>query len=100
MHPVTGLVEDALAGEEPGGLRASHGLLHRPHPVLLARAHRNRAAAAGDHHAVGAYVEIDIPGEQQIAMRMMDPNTLDLLRMVKDNLDPNGIMNPGNWEVG
>jgi FAD/FMN-containing dehydrogenase len=37
--------------------------------------------------------------EQKRVMEKMDPNTLRLLRMVKKNLDPQGIMNPGNWEV-
>jgi glycolate oxidase len=37
--------------------------------------------------------------EQKMIMQKMDPNTLKLLQMVKRNLDPQGIMNPGNWEV-
>jgi FAD/FMN-containing dehydrogenase len=37
--------------------------------------------------------------EQKMVMQKMDPNTLKLLQMVKRNLDPHGIMNPGNWEV-
>ena len=37
--------------------------------------------------------------EQKMTMQKMDPNTLKLLQMVKRNLDPHGIMNPGNWEV-
>jgi len=37
--------------------------------------------------------------EQKMVMKKMDPNTLKLLQMVKRNLDPQGIMNPGNWEV-
>ena len=37
--------------------------------------------------------------EQKMVMQKMDPNTLKLLQMVKRNLDPQGIMNPGNWEV-
>jgi FAD/FMN-containing dehydrogenase len=37
--------------------------------------------------------------EQRMTMRKMDPNTLKLLQMVKRNLDPQGIMNPGNWEA-
>ncbi|RLB07835.1 MAG: FAD-binding oxidoreductase [Deltaproteobacteria bacterium] len=37
--------------------------------------------------------------EQRLAIERMDPTTLNLMKMIKRNLDPNGIMNPGNWEV-
>jgi len=37
--------------------------------------------------------------EQQMALEKMDPNTRALMKMIKQNLDPLGIMNPGNWEV-
>ncbi|MBT4263183.1 MAG: FAD-binding oxidoreductase [Deltaproteobacteria bacterium] len=36
---------------------------------------------------------------QQIVMEHMEPNTLQLMNNLKNMLDPNGIMNPGNWEV-
>ena len=37
--------------------------------------------------------------EQRIALAKMDPQTARLMKMIKENLDPRGIMNPGNWEV-
>lgn len=37
--------------------------------------------------------------EQKMTMEKMDPNTLKLLQIVKKSLDPQGIMNPGNWEL-
>ena len=37
--------------------------------------------------------------EQRMAMDKMDPTTLGLMKMIKANMDPRGIMNPGNWEV-
>jgi glycolate oxidase len=37
--------------------------------------------------------------EQKLLMDKMDPNTLALMRKIRQLLDPNGIMNPGNWEV-
>jgi glycolate oxidase len=37
--------------------------------------------------------------EQQMALEKMDPNTRALMKMIKQNLDPLNIMNPGNWEV-
>ena len=37
--------------------------------------------------------------EQKMVMERMDPNTLKLMKTIKQALDPNGIMNPGNWEV-
>ncbi len=36
---------------------------------------------------------------QQMMMKQMDPNTVALIHRVKRFLDPNGIMNPGNWEL-
>lgn len=35
---------------------------------------------------------------QQMTMEKMDPNTAELIKKIKFSLDPNGIMNPGNWE--
>ena len=35
---------------------------------------------------------------QQMTMEKMDPNTAALIKKIKTSLDPNGIMNPGNWE--
>lgn len=36
---------------------------------------------------------------QQMEIAKMHPNTAGLIKRVKGLLDPNGIMNPGNWEV-
>jgi len=36
---------------------------------------------------------------QQLILKQMDPHTLQLMSKIRSALDPNGIMNPGNWEV-
>ncbi len=36
---------------------------------------------------------------QQLILAQMEPQTSSLMKKIKDLLDPNGIMNPGNWEV-
>ena len=36
---------------------------------------------------------------QRMILEKMDPNYKKLLKGIKSLLDPNGIMNPGNWEV-
>jgi glycolate oxidase len=36
---------------------------------------------------------------QQLILQHMEPGTYDLMSRVRRLLDPNGIMNPGNWEV-
>ena len=36
---------------------------------------------------------------QQLIMEKMDPNYKKLLKAIKNLIDPNNIMNPGNWEV-
>jgi len=37
--------------------------------------------------------------EQQNILREMESNTVALLKKIKKMMDPDGIMNPGNWEV-
>ncbi len=39
----------------------------------------------------------EVPAQKQI-MERMDPQSLGLVQRVRDLLDPQGIMNPGNWE--
>ena len=36
---------------------------------------------------------------QRLIMDRMEPATKDLMRRIREVLDPDGIMNPGNWEV-
>ncbi|MHA1687752.1 MAG: FAD-binding oxidoreductase [Promethearchaeota archaeon] len=36
---------------------------------------------------------------QKMIMKKMDPNYLKLFQSIRKLLDPNNIMNPGNWEV-
>ncbi len=36
---------------------------------------------------------------QKLVMERLNPGTLNLMKKVRQLLDPNGIMNPGNWEV-
>ena len=36
---------------------------------------------------------------QKLIVEQMDPNYKNLLKTIRNVLDPNGIMNPGNWEV-
>ncbi|MGQ9695989.1 MAG: FAD-binding oxidoreductase [Thermodesulfobacteriota bacterium] len=38
--------------------------------------------------------------EQQMTLERMDKQTRKLLQTIKKVIDPQGIMNPGNWEVG
>ncbi|MBD3211442.1 MAG: FAD-binding protein [Candidatus Lokiarchaeota archaeon] len=38
-------------------------------------------------------------GAQQLILEKMDPNYKYLLETIRNQLDPNRIMNPGNWEV-
>jgi FAD/FMN-containing dehydrogenase len=36
---------------------------------------------------------------QKLLLERLDPNTRELMGKIRKLLDPNGIMNPGNWEV-
>jgi len=46
----------------------------------------------------GVVWKAELPA-QKLMLKRMDPNTRDLMDKIKRTLDPNCIMNPGNWEV-
>jgi glycolate oxidase len=46
----------------------------------------------------GVVWKAELPA-QKLILEKMDPNTRELIGRMKKTLDPNGIMNPGNWEV-
>lgn len=37
--------------------------------------------------------------EQQMILKRMDPGALDLMKTIRRTLDPDGIMNPGQWDI-
>jgi len=72
---------------------------NRADPDMMART--RKALSEGSEFALAAGGVFWKPtiDEQRMAIEKMDPITKDLMKMIKENLDPRGIMNPGNWEV-
>jgi FAD/FMN-containing dehydrogenase len=88
-------------------------LLPNGHSVMLAYSYPfNRAIAEEADRARGALDETnrltlemggvvwkpELPA-QKLILERMDAGTRQLIDKIKKMLDPNGIMNPGNWEV-
>lgn len=38
--------------------------------------------------------------EQQMILKRMHPGTVNLMKTIRQALDPDGIMNPGQWDIG
>jgi len=88
-------------------------LLPNGHSVMLAYSYAfNRAQADEFERARKALdetnkVTLELGGvvwkpelpAQKLILKRMDANTRQLIKRVKKMLDPNDIMNPGNWEV-
>jgi glycolate oxidase len=88
-------------------------LLPNGHSVMLAYSYAfNRAQADEFERARKALddtnkVTLELGGvvwkpelpAQKLILEKMDANTRQLIKRIKKTLDPNDIMNPGNWEV-
>jgi FAD/FMN-containing dehydrogenase len=88
-------------------------LLPNGHSVMLAYSYAfNRAEADEFERARKALEEtnrltLELGGvvwkpelpAQKLILERMDANTRQLIKKIKQTLDPNNIMNPGNWEV-
>jgi FAD/FMN-containing dehydrogenase len=88
-------------------------LLPNGHSVMLAYSYAfNRAEADEFERARKALDEtnrltLELGGvvwkpelpAQKLILERMDANTRQLIKRIKKTLDPNNIMNPGNWEV-
>lgn len=118
IMPVDTYAECCRRGAE---ISARHDIAYTLLARIIGRSHAmmfswsfvfNRADPESVRHAREALYESDdlalelggIPWKpgvygQNAVMQRMDSNTLGLMRKVKELLDPNNIMNPGNWEV-
>jgi FAD/FMN-containing dehydrogenase len=88
-------------------------LLPNGHSVMLAYSYSfNRAYEEEAERARGALddtnrLTLELGGvvwkpelpAQQLILERMDANTRKLIEKIKKTLDPNNILNPGNWEV-
>jgi glycolate oxidase len=88
-------------------------LLPSGHSVMLAYSYAfNRADEEDAERSRGALDEtnrltLELGGvvwkpelsAQKLILEKMDANTRQLMDRIKKTLDPNGILNPGNWEV-
>jgi glycolate oxidase len=72
---------------------------NRKDPDMMERTRKALKEAGNFSLAAGGVFWKPTIYEQKTALEHIDPNTRDLMKMIKKNLDPHGIMNPGNWEI-
>ena len=72
---------------------------NRADPDMMERTRKALQDAAEFALAAGGVSWKPTIDEQRMIIQRMDPNTWNLMKMIKTNLDPQGIMNPGNWEI-
>ncbi len=68
---------------DPGSMREAREALHETDDLVI--------ELGGVIWKPGTY-------GQQLIIERLDPGTRALMRRIKEVLDPEGIMNPGNWE--
>jgi len=72
---------------------------NRADPDMMARTRKALEEGSDFALAAGGVFWKPTIDEQRMTIEKMDPVTKGLMKMIKENLDPQGIMNPGNWEV-
>jgi glycolate oxidase len=72
---------------------------NRADPDMMERAKKALHEASEYVLEVGGLFWKPTVDEQHLALEKMYPATIKLMKMIKEHLDPHGIMNPGNWEI-
>jgi glycolate oxidase len=114
MIPAACRAGQAIAERHATAYSLGARVIGRAHSVMFFYAYPfNRADAADMAQAARALEDTNaavlkmggIPWKaeisgQELILQRMDPQTKTLMGRIKATLDPNGIMNPGHWEVG
>jgi glycolate oxidase len=72
---------------------------NRADPDMMERTKKALSEVSEYAMSVGGVFWKPTVEEQRMAVERMDPGMRNLMKIIKENLDANGIMNPGNWEV-